>query len=269
MPKSSVAVPSSLRAARLAEGRGWSLRAVARKIHSNPTSLSEWERGLRPPPSDIQAALCKVYRAKPAELGFEQEQVARDGDMASDNLSRRAFLVGALATPILLGARWQAEEDITGTTLETMAALNDRYRAIQVQGLKYSREQLLRHMATIEHLLDTSIHARSRRDLYQILARVQLLARAGSTTAERLTLTERALASAQHCGDTYLQAAVYGHLGQFYTFRLDHPTIGEHYLDLAAQLARGDRLLMAWIAAQRAEAAARLGLRGKTVRHLG
>src|SRR5262245_44516507 len=85
-PKSSVAVPSSLRAARLAEGRGWSLRAVARKIHSNATSLSEWERGLRTPPSDIQAALRKVYRAKPADLGFaqEQEQAARDGDKASD-----------------------------------------------------------------------------------------------------------------------------------------------------------------------------------------
>src|SRR5262249_26118268 len=196
--------------------------------------------------------------AKPVDLGFEQEQGARDGDMASDNLSRRAFLVGALAAPILLGARWQAETDITGTTLETLAAVNDRYRAIQVQGLKYSREQLLRHMATIEPLLDTTLRARSRRDLYQILARTQLLARAGGTTAERLTLTERALASAQLCGDTYLQAAVYGHLGQFYTFRLDHPAIGQHYLGLALQLARGDRLLTSWIAAQRAEAASRL-----------
>src|SRR5262249_48146144 len=37
---------------------------------------------------------------------------------------------------------------------------------------------------------------------------------------------------------------------------------------LASQLARGDRLLTTWIAAQRAEAASRLGLRGETVRHL-
>jgi ribosome-binding protein aMBF1 (putative translation factor) len=67
MPKVATDAGTPLRAARLAEGRGWSLRYVAKRIHSNPTSLSEWERGISDPPrgctgSSLQALSCITRR---------------------------------------------------------------------------------------------------------------------------------------------------------------------------------------------------------------
>jgi hypothetical protein len=139
---------------------------------------------------------------------------------------------------------------------------------MQVRNLFYNREQLQRHIDTIENLLAITLSQASRRELHRLLAEAQLLACAGRTNAERLTLAERAFASAQLSGDVLLVAAVLSHLGQQYNFRIHQPDVAEHYLSMAAQSARSDRLLSGWIAAQRAESAAMEQRRGDVSRFL-
>ena len=227
MPRKATGSISPFRAARLAEGRGWSLRYVAHKIHSNLTSLSEWERHISEPPLEVQQALCKLYKALPADLGFA-DVIPRSGD---ESLSRRPFLTTALVIPIaagVLGTREHAR--VSGETLATLAQVNERYRSLQLEGVVYSREQLQGHVATIEHLLATTIHSQSRRELYRLLSQAQLLSCSGRTNPERLTLTEKAVASAQQSGDTLLLAAALSFLGQVYNYRLHQPEFAENYL---------------------------------------
>jgi tetratricopeptide (TPR) repeat protein len=267
MPRTAKGPATPLRAARLAGGRGWSLRAVARRLHSNPTSLSEWERDIGQPPPEIQSTLCKLYHALPDDLGFPKEE-RPDAENPSEGISRRAFLTAAVLVPLALGIHPTIQPGVTGSTLETLAEINAHYRALQGEGIIYSREQLQAHIASIEQFLTSTLDLSSRRELYRLLCQALLLACGGRTPAERLTLTERALGVAQQSGDTLLTAAILSHLGQLYTFRLQRPDIAEHYLAMSAQLARSDRELSAWVAAQRAEAAAMQQQIGETTRYL-
>jgi hypothetical protein len=149
------------------------------KNPSNPTSLSEWERGIGTPPEEIKKALCKVYHALPEELGLTENVY---------EITRRTFITTAAALPFLLNTQSFNMQTVIGNTLEGLANVNANYRAKQVNHVWYDREQLQKYIEAIEYLLITTIDNKSRRDLYKILAESQLLACAGRPSGERLTL---------------------------------------------------------------------------------
>jgi len=107
-----------------------------------------------------------------------------------------------------------AHEHVSGSTIETLASNNAQYRAWQNAGIVYSREQLQGHITTIEHLLTTTLDYGSRRDLYRLLSQAQFLACGGRTNPERLTLFEKAVASAQQSGDILLLVGMLSHLSR-------------------------------------------------------